>query len=54
MKKYKVEIQETLSRIIEVEADSESDAWEIVSKQYRDSSIVLGGDDFEDYSIKVL
>ena len=54
MKKYKVEIQETLSRLIEVEADSESDAWEIVSKQYRNSEIILGGDDFEDYTINVL
>lgn len=54
MKKYKVEIQETLSRLIEIEADSESDAWEIVCNQYRNSEIVLGGDDFEDYTIKVL
>lgn len=52
--KYQVEIIETLTKVVEVEANSESEAWEMVNKQYRKSEIVLGGDDFEDYTLRVV
>lgn len=52
--KYQVEIEETLTRVIEVEANSESEAWELADKQYRNSDVVLGADDYEDYNIRVL
>ena len=52
--KFKVEIAESLYRVVEVEAKSDIEASEMVDKQYRNSEIVLGGDDFTDYTVKVL
>lgn len=46
MKNFKIEIQETLARDIEVKADSYEEALEKVKDQYYESDIVLYADDF--------
>lgn len=45
MKKYKVQVTEVLSRIIEVEAEDESDAIEEAHRQYREAEIILDSED---------
>lgn len=47
MKKYEVLVEETLSRMIEVQAEDESEALEIVKEMYKNCEIVL---DYEDFS----
>ncbi len=51
--KYKVEIEETLCRVVDVEAKTSDEALAIVERQYRDCEVVLGGDDFVYYKIQV-
>ena len=46
MKKYEVLVEETLSRMIEVQAEDESEALEIVKEMYKDCEIVLDYEDF--------
>ena len=46
MSNYKIEIQETLSRIIEIEASSAEEAIDKVRAMYRAEEIVLDGDDY--------
>ena len=46
--KYEVEIVETLSRTVAVEADDANAAEEEVRRKYRNSEIVLSSDDYED------
>ena len=52
-KKFTVEVRETLSRLVEVEAESEVEALRQVENDYRRMEIVLGPEDFvgEDISI---
>jgi len=45
-KKYDVTITETLKRTVEVEAESQEQAEDIVADGWRDSKYVLGADDF--------
>jgi len=45
---FKVTIVETLSRIIDVEADSIDEATAEVKAKYNDGDIVLDADDFDD------
>lgn len=52
--KYTIEIEETLSKVFEIDAKSESEAWEKANKQYKNSEIILSGDDFMSYEIRVL
>ena len=52
MPEFKIEIKETLSRTVEVQAKSLEHALEIVSKQYNDEIIVLDSDDFVAHSIE--
>ena len=52
--KYLVEIKETLSKQLRVEADSAEEAICQVKKQYRDSKIILTADDFVDYKIDTI
>ena len=52
-KTYNVEIKETLSRIIEVEATSEDDAIDIVESQYKNEEIVLYPEDYKGYDIDI-
>lgn len=46
--KYSVTIEETLSRTIEIEAESKQDAIEKVKKQYKNEDIILDSDDFSE------
>ncbi|MBR2203083.1 MAG: DpnD/PcfM family protein [Prevotella sp.] len=53
MKKYKIEVKELLSRIVETEADNEEDAVEMVRQMYRNCDIVLDASDYIDTEISV-
>lgn len=46
MKTYKIEVKETLSRIIEIEAHSEEEAFSKVEDLYKKQEIVLSAEDF--------
>lgn len=50
---YQVEITETLQRVIEVEAESEEDAIEMIEEQYKDEDIVLDYSNFMGYDIDI-
>lgn len=50
--KYNVLVEETLSRIVEVEAEDEEQAEKIVESMYRNEEIVLTSDDFSDILIR--
>ena len=52
--KYRVEITETLTRMVEVEADSKEDAESKVNDQYQNCEIVLNADDFVAVDFEVL
>ena len=45
-KTYKIEIEETLQRVVEVKANSLNDAFDIVQNKYNDQEYVL---DYNDY-----
>lgn len=47
MSKYKIKVIETLSRIVEVEADDLSSAIDNVNKMIRSEEIVLSAEDFD-------
>lgn len=51
--KIQVEVTETLSRIVEVEAVTEQEALEIVNEQYQEELIVLDSNDYIDTDIKI-
>jgi len=51
-KKYKVLVEETLSRIVEVEAKDESEAEDIVNKMYDNEEIILDSSDLSDTLIR--
>lgn len=48
---YKIEIKETLSRIINIEADNEEGAIRKVRDQYKNQKIVLDDSDYIDTEI---
>lgn len=50
--KYKIEITETLQRVVEVEADNLSNAIVQVTRDYNDEEIVLDAMDFVGFEIK--
>ena len=54
MNKYKIEITENLAKIIEVNANTEEEALEIVKKMYEDEKIVLDYSNFIDNEIQLL
>lgn len=54
MPRYNVEITETLSRIIPIEAENPEAAERIVEIQYSNSEIILDYSDFLDWEITVL
>lgn len=54
MKKYKVEITETLQRIIEVQAQSAKDAIELIRQKYKKEEIVLSENDYISTEIDLL
>lgn len=45
--KYKIEILETLRRVVEVDAKNEEEAMDKVGRMYYNSDIILGADDFD-------
>ena len=51
---YLVEIKETLSKQLNVEADTADEAIRQVRKLYHNSEIVLTADDFVDYKIDTI
>ncbi len=53
MNKFKIEITETLSKIIEVEADDIEEALERVETMYKEEKIILDSSDFIDKEIKL-
>ena len=53
MMKFRIEVTEVLSRIVEIEDESESAAVETVRQMYRDNSIVLDASDYVDTEISV-
>lgn len=53
MEKFKVEIQEFLSRIIEVEAETKDEAISKVCELYRNEEIVLDSDDYVSTEIEI-
>ena len=46
MKKYRIEVTEVLSRIVETEAENEDNAVEMVRQMYRNCDIVLDASDY--------
>ena len=46
--KYKINVEEILSRVIEVEAANQDDAEEKVKKMYNEQKIILGSEDFQE------
>ena len=53
MTKYKIEVTEVLSRIVETEAECEDDAVEMVRQMYRNCDIVLDASDYVETEISV-
>lgn len=53
MMKYRVEIIETLSRTIEIEAKSEENAVEKVRRKYQNCDIILEASDYQETEISV-
>lgn len=51
MKKYNIAIEETLFKIVRVEAESYDDAIDKVESLYGNQEIILGADDFAGYEI---
>lgn len=45
--KYKIEILETLRRVVKIDAKNEEEAMDKVGRMYYNSDIVLGADDFD-------
>lgn len=54
MTKYKVEITETLQRVIEVQAQSAKDAVELIKQKYKNQEIILSENDYVDTEIDLL
>lgn len=54
MKTFKIEVQEFLSRIVEVEANSKDEAVSLVRKLYHNQEIVLDASDFIHNEIDVI
>ena len=53
MTKYRIEVTEVLSRIVEMEAENEIDAVEMVRQMYRNCDIVLDASDYIETEISV-
>ncbi len=46
MKTHRIEVSEILSRVVEVPADNDQQALELVRRMYRDCEIVLDASDY--------
>lgn len=51
MKKYRIEVKEVLSRVIEVEANNENEALDKVYEMYDNEKIVLDWHDLVEHEI---
>ncbi len=51
MKTFEIEVQEILSRVIRIEAESQSNALLKVKEKYRNEEIVLDADDYKETEI---
>ena len=54
MNEFEIVVTETLQRKVKVQASNKTDAKIKVSDMYDNEEIVLGDDDFLDYSIEAL
>jgi len=54
MNTYSVEVIETTSRVINIDAESPDDALEIVKDRYLNGEIVLDDNDFPDFKISLV
>lgn len=54
MKEYKIYIRETLSRIVDIKAESSHDALEEVKRMYRNSEIVLDDGDYDGVDFNIV
>lgn len=52
MKKYNFLIEETLGRLVTIEAEDEGSAEAIIEEMYRNSEIILTADDFSGHLIR--
>jgi len=53
MTKYRIEVTEVLSRIVETDAENEDDAVEMVRQMYRSCELVLDASDYVETEISV-
>jgi len=53
MTKYRIEVTEVLSRIVETEAENEDEAVETVRQMYRNCVLVLDASDYVETEISV-
>ena len=53
MKKFTIEITETLTRLESIEAEDEYEAECIVREKYKNGEIVLDADDFQEYDTSI-
>ena len=54
MKKYIIEITETLQRQVEIEADNADDAYLLAKEMYRNEEIVLDSEDYIDTNFELI
>jgi hypothetical protein len=54
MKKYRIEVKEVLSRVVEIVADNDDEAIQIVKTMYHNCDIVLDASDYAltEFSVK--
>lgn len=52
MATFKIQITETLQRVVEVEANNYDEAEDIVNEDYRNGNIVLDYNDYQDTEIE--
>lgn len=52
--KYIIEITETLQKQIEVEAQNESEAINLIKEKYKNEEIILSEEDFIDSEIDII
>ena len=53
MTKYRIEVTEVLSRIVETDAENEDEAVEMVRQRYRNCEFVLDASDYIETEISV-
>ena len=53
MKKYTIEIIETLTCLVSIEAEDEYEAERLVREKYKSCEIVLDADDFQEYATSI-